>query len=134
MKKQLSLFLFISLLSLFMYSHSGRTDSNGGHWDRKAGTYHYHNGGKASSGSTSTTAKSVQSEDVKITTNDIGTYASVVQDANIRMGPGSEYRVIQVMKKGSLVKITSINDSWVQIEIPESNVSEAWISLSLLSK
>jgi hypothetical protein len=25
-------------------AHSGRTDSNGGHWDRSEGTYHYHHG------------------------------------------------------------------------------------------
>jgi len=28
-------------------AHSGRTDKNGGHWDRKKGTYHYHNNPKA---------------------------------------------------------------------------------------
>ena len=27
-------------------AHSGRTDKNGGHWDRKKGTYHYHNNPK----------------------------------------------------------------------------------------
>ncbi|QXD31061.1 hypothetical protein [Candidatus Pelagisphaera phototrophica] len=27
--------------------HSGRTYSKGGHWDRKAGTHHYHNQGTA---------------------------------------------------------------------------------------
>ena len=30
------------------YTHSGRTDANGGHYNRKTGTYHYHNGGKRS--------------------------------------------------------------------------------------
>ena len=37
-------------------AHPGRTDSNGGHWDRKNGTYHFHDGssaGKSSSGSSS---------------------------------------------------------------------------------
>lgn len=29
------------------YSHSGRTDSNGGHWDYSTGTYHYHNDGSS---------------------------------------------------------------------------------------
>jgi len=43
--KQLSFILaFLSLLQV-AFSHSGRTDSNGGHWDRKAGTYHFHNQG-----------------------------------------------------------------------------------------
>ena len=29
------------------YTHSGRTDANGGHYNRKTGTYHYHNGGRS---------------------------------------------------------------------------------------
>ena len=40
------LFSFILLLlglSQIVFSHSGRTDSNGCHWNRKAGTYHFHN-------------------------------------------------------------------------------------------
>ena len=41
-------FFFILVLSLTReaFSHSGHTDSRG-HWDRKAGTYHYHNQGTA---------------------------------------------------------------------------------------
>lgn len=27
------------------FAHSGRTDAQGGHWNRKEGTYHYHNSG-----------------------------------------------------------------------------------------
>lgn len=34
-----------SLVPSLVFSHSGRTDSQGGHWDRKYGTgYHYHHG------------------------------------------------------------------------------------------
>ena len=29
------------------YTHSGRTDANGGHYNRKTGQYHYHNGGRS---------------------------------------------------------------------------------------
>lgn len=46
---------FISAVSVF--AHPGRTDANGGHWDRKTGTYHFHSGeyaGRNSSGSSST--------------------------------------------------------------------------------
>lgn len=33
------------LLPSWAFGHSGRTDSSGGHWDRKYGTgYHYHHG------------------------------------------------------------------------------------------
>lgn len=42
----LSIFLvFITiLLSVCAYAHSGRTDSNGGHYDHSTGEYHYHHG------------------------------------------------------------------------------------------
>jgi len=38
----------IAILSIqFCQAHSGRTDSDGGHWNRKAGTYHWHHGQSA---------------------------------------------------------------------------------------
>ena len=43
MKKFFKLLPFcITTFMLSVYAHSGRTDANGGHWDRKNGTYHYH--------------------------------------------------------------------------------------------
>lgn len=39
-------FLFSCLATSLSWSHSGRTDSSGGHYNRKTGEYHYH-GGKA---------------------------------------------------------------------------------------
>lgn len=38
-----SLILLLFGLTQVVFSHSGRTDSSGGHWDLTAGTYHYHN-------------------------------------------------------------------------------------------
>ena len=32
----------LSLAAVFAWTHSGGLDQNGGHWDRKKGTYHYH--------------------------------------------------------------------------------------------
>lgn len=65
-------FLILSLLLLLftvtVSSHPGRTDSNGGHWDRKEGTYHYHSGeyaGRNSSGSSSETSKN-DNKDINI--------------------------------------------------------------------
>lgn len=34
----------ITVLSLSVYAHPGRTDANGGHYDRSTGEYHYHHG------------------------------------------------------------------------------------------
>lgn len=47
MKRFIVVFMAILLLITpgLALGHSGRTDSNGGHWDRKYGTgYHYHHG------------------------------------------------------------------------------------------
>lgn len=57
-KKILIFFIF----STFLFSHPGRLDSNGGHWNRKTGTYHYHrarpvNDSISTSSSTSTKPK-----------------------------------------------------------------------------
>ena len=41
--KLFSFILIFLSLTQGVFPHSGRTDSKGGHWDRKAGTYHYHN-------------------------------------------------------------------------------------------
>ena len=46
MKKK-SILLFLLLFALFsssVYAHPGRTDSDGGHYDRSTGEYHYHHG------------------------------------------------------------------------------------------
>lgn len=43
---KVALILFLGLLvTTENFAHSGRTDSNGGHYDRSTGIYHYHNGG-----------------------------------------------------------------------------------------
>ena len=44
-------------------AHSGRTDANGGHYNRKTGEYHYHNSG-TSSGSTSGSSSSNKEDDI----------------------------------------------------------------------
>lgn len=49
----LVLFLLLLLFTVTVSSHPGRTDSNGGHWDRQEGTYHYHNDGTPQNSSSS---------------------------------------------------------------------------------
>lgn len=39
------LLLSILLVYTIGFSHSGRTDSSGGHYNRSTGEYHYHNSG-----------------------------------------------------------------------------------------
>lgn len=46
MRKKIIIFLviFIILLTNCIYAHSGKTDSNGGHYNHSTGEYHYHHG------------------------------------------------------------------------------------------
>ncbi len=53
-----ALVAFLCIFPVLCFAHSGRTDANGGHYNRKTGEYHYHNGG--SSKSTKTTKKTVK--------------------------------------------------------------------------
>ena len=49
MKKKIVVILIILILvlSIVSFAHSGRTDSNGGHYDWSTGEYRYHNGGSS---------------------------------------------------------------------------------------
>lgn len=43
-RRVLVVFSIIVLIPSICIAHSGRTDSNGGHWDYSTGGYHYHHG------------------------------------------------------------------------------------------
>lgn len=50
--------ILLTCIVIYAFSHSGRTDAKGGHYNRKTGGYHYHNSGYSSSTrSTYTTSK-----------------------------------------------------------------------------
>ena len=67
----------VMLVSCAADAHPGRLDSNGGHYNRKTGEYHYHRGGGSSgSSSKSTKAKS------KSTTSKKSTATNKVTRAN----------------------------------------------------
>ena len=72
--------VIVSLMFLFdgggVFSHSGRTDSSGGHYNRKTGGYHYHGTPKSS---TSTYSSSTASSS--------GTQSSAIQSSGV---PSSE--------------------------------------------
>ena len=44
MKKTLLIFISCLVFTLCIFAHPGRTDANGGHWNRKTGEYHFHSG------------------------------------------------------------------------------------------
>jgi uncharacterized protein YgiM (DUF1202 family) len=115
MKKCFSVFLFICIV-LNVYPHSGRTDANGGHHDRKNGGYHYHNGGSRSS--------------VHVPNLDIEIEMYISQDANIRSGSSIKSSKIGTLYKGTKVQIISIQNGWAKVEVSDFS---GWVSFSLLS-
>lgn len=53
--------------------------------------------------------------------------ATQSQNLNVRSGPGTNYKVVRSLKKGSKVTVTATNGSWSQIGTNE------WVSTSYLS-
>lgn len=109
--KTISLTLIITLLlSSTSFAHSGRTDSRGGHWNRKTGTYHYHNSGvkrsttKSTSSSKSTTSSTLSSssqvKNIQIRLNALG-YDCGIPDGI--MGSKTKASIKKFQKDKSLV-------------------------------
>lgn len=74
MKKITSISILLCLTTLIqinLYAHGGRTDSKGGHYNRKTGEYHYHNSGTSASDSSSRSSE--LSKQVKPSTDYIRT-------------------------------------------------------------
>ena len=59
--KILVILSFLLFSAVVTYTHSGRTDSQGGHYNRKTGTYHYHNSGTTRSNTTRSSSTSTYS-------------------------------------------------------------------------
>jgi hypothetical protein len=55
MKRLIVIVLAFFLIPSLSFSHSGRTDSQGGHHNRKTGGYHYHGGPKSTPSPATTT-------------------------------------------------------------------------------
>lgn len=115
----ITVLLFSILFPIIAYSHPGRTDASGGHWDRSNGTYHYHNGGSSSnsggSGSYSydyeTTKKTLYASKVNITDPpkkmDIG--ESVNLKAYVYPTDAEDDEIIWESEKPDVAKITPDN-------------------------
>jgi hypothetical protein len=43
MKRHIIIVILSLVICFSTFGHSGRTDKNGGHYNRKTGEYHYHN-------------------------------------------------------------------------------------------
>ena len=61
--------LCILLLTSSSLAHPGRTDSEGGHYNRKTGVYHYHNSGRRSSPPPQTKTTQKKADPISIAAN-----------------------------------------------------------------
>jgi len=92
--KKFIMALFLSIIiftiNLPVIAHSGRTDANGGHWDRKAGTYHYHNNGNSnintSKASSSTTVYQNTNNKSSLNKEEIIKYQEKLNNAGYNCG------------------------------------------------
>ena len=75
LKTFLVLFLLTSQFILIVNAHPGRTDSNGGHYDRSTGEYHYHDGESAGKNQSSNNEPYTY-EDFVGPTQDYGPYSN----------------------------------------------------------
>ena len=78
--------------------HSGRTDSNGGHHDRRTGEYHYHSGGPSLSRTTSRSEPPTEARTTARTTSrtsppSVRRLTADIDDAHPAL-KGSEYDVV----------------------------------------
>ena len=72
--------VIVALMLLFdgggVFSHSGRTDSSGGHYNRKTGGYHYHGTPKSSTSNYSSTTPSSGTQSGAVQSSEIAELAS----------------------------------------------------------
>ena len=103
--------VIVSLMFLFdgggVFSHSGRTDSSGGHYNRKTGGYHYHGTPKSSTSTYSSTASSS------------GTQSSAIQSSGV---PSSEIAELTSEIRSLRASVETLNNS-VQTLIIRMGVS-----------
>jgi hypothetical protein len=81
----LPIIIFTILLSICGYAlaHPGRTDGNGGHYDRKTGTYHYHNSGSSTGSSSSDTSSTNNKSTDNMNNNNSASESKTIQTISL---------------------------------------------------
>lgn len=129
MKKLLLVLLAFIMVVPIAFAHPGRTDSNGGHWDRSTGTYHYHNDGsyQGGSGSGSSSSGSVSYEPI-LSLNE-GDVLETQGNVNVRSGAGSDYSIVLTISSGSRVSYAGkTSGRWHYVEfITDDGPGAGWM-------
>ncbi len=136
MKKIIAVMLTLLLSAIFVYSHSGRTDSKGGHLDRKTGKYHYHGSSKSSSTKSTSTVNRLKTSNTKIIPDGDQPYLLtkadwLVMDLNIRYADDS----IQFWNKNKNTIQAEVHFTKDITEVGKQNLMEyAKSKIMLISK
>lgn len=120
------LVVFLLLLVLFSapvcLAHSGSLDSNGGHWDRSTGTYHYHSGIHAEGSSSGSSSVSYNN----------GTYYQTTANVNMRSSASGSSAILQTIPEGSrAIFAGSRNGNWIKLSY---NGKTGWCHANYLAK
>lgn len=94
------------------FAHSGRTDANGGHWNRSPGEYHYHNLGSSTSTSTSSYSSSSSSTGSHTEELAASTSTQTIDESEISrsdLSTKDEFiRLLELRDKGNEKKINEL--------------------------
>lgn len=114
MKKTAILLTIFIVISSVSFAHPGRTDSNGGHYNRSTGEYHYHDG--SSSGSYSFSDSSTE-------TINSYTYEDWEKEQEYNK---LERQVSQYKEELEQAGYNSITDISNKLQEKESEISNLW--------
>ena len=149
------------VISNNVYTHSGRTDKYGGHYDRKNGGYHYHNSGTVPRPTTRTTTptpsrtttpnlnlpNSISKGSLPYTPSRIEWLSLVAQSASNATGLGSDYSILLTIDRKDTIFINILGkppgattqniDEVIRttrkliMEIAESYKWESWVKIEV---
>ncbi len=110
-------FLILILFSSLTFAHSGRTDSQGGHRNRKTGEYHFH----TKPSSPTRDFRSPKSESTRGNVNAVGSIVGAV----VRNGPGVGYTKLWSPRPYTPFEVLAIYKDWYAVRDAEGDVG--WI-------
>jgi len=137
MLKKYGLNTFVILLILLFsaviaYTHSGRTDANGGHYDRKNGGYHYHNKGRVPKRTITPSRPTTPSPiftPSRTTTPNLNIHR--LTDANDRYFPTKlEWLTLDLNAKYNVGNISANGSSYIGLFLPNKNTGAVVIELT----
>lgn len=119
------IFICIIMITNISFAHPGRTDSNGGHYDRSTGGYHYHNGG---------TSTGLNINDGLIKTDNTDDSKTIIQENNelkdkMNLLEGKIAIYEDDLKEAGF---NSISDMKYKLEEKDSQINSIWTTSIIL--